>query len=379
MLENRDLEDDLFGSLDENDKKRLRLNAEWATLVALRDMWGMPLKGSKRGGATYKQAFALGELLIPQLFDPDSSLLNKEKLSPTARKYIQMAEASSQIEQKPVSPVDLLKEDITRFEKLLANETLTLDMDLVRKDLHTMQAALRELQKRRATENSLINRDAYQADYHEDERKLPVSEKGRNYRQFAITAERALRVRVLHPDKPEYATGADLIYENYWDAGTVQLVRFAALQYKVWRNKTLYIDGRAQKQLEKMETTFCGKTFCDEGKDNRRKDTYRLPYCSAFLRPTDELQSEDASLLSTGCYAPICVVKRQQQPTSKGNSVLYSKNIRSEAVTHKVFEEVFNINMMGSRWITYGELEQLYHDTNILEPDEHIIIHAQEF
>src|SRR5712692_7398137 len=202
MSENRDL-DDIFGSLDEDDKKRLRLNAEWTTLVALRDMWGMALKGARSGGATYKQAFTLGEMLIPQLFDPDSSLLNKEKLSATARKYIQMADASSQIEQKPVSPVDLIKDDITRYEKLLANETLLLDMDLVRKELYNMQAALRELQKRRATENSLISRDAYQAAYHVDERELPVSAMGRNYRQFGISAERALRVRVLHPDKPE--------------------------------------------------------------------------------------------------------------------------------------------------------------------------------
>lgn len=378
MSENRGL-DDVFGSLDEDDKKRSRLNAEWTTLVALREVLGMALKGARNGGATYKQAFALGEMLIPQLFDPDNSLLNKEKLSATARKYIQMADASSQIEQKPVSPVELIKGDITRYEKLLANETVLLDMDLVRKEFFNMQAALRELQKRRATENSLIFRDTYQVTYHVEERELPVSEMGRNYRQFGISAERALRVRVLHPDKPEYATGADLIYENYWDTGSAKLVRFAVMQYKVWRNKTLYIDERMQKQLEKMEKTFCDKSFCEAGNGNRRKDAFRLPYCSAFLRPTDELQSEDASLISTGCYAPICVVKRQQQPTPRGNYVLYSKDIRSEAITHRVFEEVFNINMLGSRWLTYDELEKLYHDTNILEPDEHIIIHAQEF
>ena len=56
------------------------------------------------------------------------------------------------IEQKPVSPVDLIKDDIARYEKLMASETLMQDMDLVRKELYNMQAALHVLQKRRASE-----------------------------------------------------------------------------------------------------------------------------------------------------------------------------------------------------------------------------------
>jgi len=44
-----------------------------------------------------------------------------------------------------------------------------------------------------------------------------------------------------------------------------------------------------------------------------------------------------------------------------------------------VFEELFNANMLGSKWLTYEELEKLYREHKILEADEHIIIHAQEF
>jgi hypothetical protein len=182
----------------------------------------------------------------------------------------------------------------------------------------------------------------------------------------------------IHNGKPEYATGADLLYENYWEKDNLKLVRLAALQYKLWKNRTLYIDARMEKQLEKMENTFCNKNMCSEGKNNKRKGTYRLPYCSVFLRPSDELQTEDASLLSTGCYVPICAVKRSRQVSPKGNGILQSKYVRSEAVTHKIFEEMFNSNMLGSRWLTYRELNSFYRSSGLLEVDDQIIIHAQE-
>lgn len=364
---------DISDGWEEDAERRLRLNAEWATLIALRDTLGIALKGARNRSATYRQAFAIGEILIPQLFDPETSLLNKQKLSETARKYIQMAEANSKIEQRPISPVELIKADIALYDKLLEQETLPEDMNLVRRDSINMMSALRELQKRKSSENSLIFTDAYQVT-----RGLPISGTGRNYREYKISDERALRIRVLHPDKAEHATGVDLIYENYWETRNAKLVRLTALQYKLWRNKALNMDERVEKQLRRMKDTFCDNSICDEGVESRRKGAYRLPYCSAFLRPSEQLQSEDASLLSTGCYVPICVVNKRQQPTLKGNSILHSKQIRSEAVSHQIFEEMFNTNMLGSRWLTYDELENLYRSCNVLEPDENIVIHAQE-
>jgi hypothetical protein len=71
-------------------------------------------------------------------------------------------------------------------------------------------------------------------------------------------------------------------------------------------------------------------------------------------------------------------VKRAQQRTRNDNPVLRSRDIRSEAITHKIFEELFNTNMLGSRWFTREEVETLYREHSILQPSEHIIIHAQE-
>ncbi|MGB8347896.1 MAG: hypothetical protein WCD86_23655 [Ktedonobacteraceae bacterium] len=220
-------------------------------------------------------------------------------------------------------------------------------------------------------ENGVIFGDVFQV-----KREFPISKNGRGYKEYRISDNRALRIRILHPGKAETATGADLIYENYWEIGSTNLVRLAVLQYKMWHKKSLYIDKRTRCQLEKMKNTFCGRKLCEENSDYKRQ--YRLPYCTAFLRPTDELQSEDASLLSSGYYVPICVVDNVRQSALKGQNTLRSRDIRSEAVTHKIFEEMFNSNMIGSRWLTYGELEDMYHFNNILEPDEHIVIHAQE-
>jgi hypothetical protein len=53
--------------------------------------------------------------------------------------------------------------------------------------------------------------------------------------------------------------------------------------------------------------------------------------------------------------------------------------VRSESVTHKVFEEMLNANLLGSRWLTYNELEELYNKHGILEPYERVVLQAQEF
>jgi hypothetical protein len=52
---------------------------------------------------------------------------------------------------------------------------------------------------------------------------------------------------------------------------------------------------------------------------------------------------------------------------------------KGKSLTSRAFEEQFNHGMLGSRWLTYVELERLYKEHKILSIDEHIIIHAQEF
>ena len=84
-------------------------------------------------------------------------------------------------------------------------------------------------------------------------------------------------------------------------------------------------------------------------------------------------------IVLSGYHVPLCVVNRLWQITQQGGRKLDSKKFRSEAVTHQIFEELFNTNMLGSRWLTYEELENLYQEHKLLEVGERIIIHVQEF
>jgi hypothetical protein len=73
------------------------------------------------------------------------------------------------------------------------------------------------------------------------------------------------------------------------------------------------------------------------------------------------------------------VVEKAWQATRQGGGKLVHENFKSEAVTQRLFEELFNNNMLGSRWLNYEELEGLYRANKIMNAAERIIIHAQDF
>lgn len=344
-----------------------RLNTEWSVLIALREVVGIALKGEVQ--PTYSQVLALAQKLFPQLFNPKESLLIRQRESDITREYRQQAEAEAELQKKPITPLELVEADIQKFENLVNTRVET---DKLRVRLSKLHLARQELKQTEYSEQQLILRDALRTD-----REYPISGTGKDYREFQLARDRVLRIRVLHPDQPEHLMGADVIYENYWDERRV--VRMAAIQYKVWEDKILYSDERMEKQLERLECTFCKSDLCKPPEDNGLSKRYRLPYCAAFLRPTDKLQSTDSRFISTGYHVPICVVARSWEEGPRGGKRIVSKNIRSEAVTHKIFEELFNSKMLGSRFIPYERLEELYRQMKILDADERIVIHAQEF
>ncbi len=312
---------------------------------------------------------ALGQALLPELFDPERSLLFRQQESATARRYRQLADAESIERGERVTALELVEKEIERYQRLIQTSR---EHDELTRELNMLRRARGELQPRPHTEQQLILRDALRT--YQD---VPISGAGRDYREFALSNDRALRIRVLHPDPPEQSTGADVIYEHYWDKKG--LVRLAAIQYKVWDGEVLYQTERMARQLARFREVFCGNGLCRPSEQSQGKDAYRLPYCSGFLRPTDRLQASDSRFISTGYHIPVCMVARFWERTRQGGQKLTSKSFRSEAVTHRIFEELFNTNMLGSKWLTYEELEELYHQHKILEPDEHVIIHAQEF
>ena len=356
-----------FKEPKEIDEFTSRLNTEWSFVVALREIAGIALKGEIQ--PTYAQSIALARALFPKLFNPDESLLIRQQESEITREYRQLAKAESSLQKKAIAPLELVKSDIAKYEKLVKTSVET---DKLRQRLTKLQLAKHELQQTEYTEQQLILRDAIRT-----HSEYPISGSGKDYREFKLPNHRTLRIRVLHPDKPEHLMGADVIYEHYWDER--KLVRLAAIQYKIWNNRVIHQDGRMDKQIERLRSTFCESELCKPSQNSKRADAYRLPYCAAFLRPTDKPQSTDSKLVSTGYHVPICVVTRSWKDGPKGGKRIASKNIRSESVTHKIFEETFNSNMLGSGFVAYEKLEELYRNNKILNAEERIVIHAQEF
>ena len=355
---------------DEPTFDRERLAVEWSTLNAIREMLGIALKGSMM--PTYQQSIEFAKAISPSLFDSKDSLLGKSRETQLVEEYRQKTQALSQKDDREVPPTEIIDRDIKELRDLIQVKS---ENDLMRKKLGVLEKTRSKLLPKKYTENQLILHDLFKV-----KRKIPIPPiEGDTFREFQLTEDRGLRIRLLHPDQPEQVLGADLIYETYWDKR--ELLRLAVVQYKIWNRRTLYTSqaNNLEAQLDKLKKVFCDGGLCQPPEESRRKDAYRLPFCAAFLRPTDKIQSPNSHFISSGLHVPICVVRRSWEETGRGGKKIESKNIRSESLSHQVFEEVFNTNMLGSRWLTYSEVEELYKKHKILDESEKVILHAQEF
>jgi hypothetical protein len=347
-----------------------RLDTEWTTLNAIREMLGISLKGTL--SPTYKQALDFGKVIAPELFNTKTSLLGKEEEPALVQEYRQRADGLSQIRNVSIEPLTLLDEDIALSQNLIRTSG---ERDKIRRRLDMLTSIRSYFLPRPYTENELILRDVYTAEREVLSSPL-TSARGRDY---SLPNGRGLRIRLLHPDPPEHSMGADLIYEHYWEKRRV--ARLALVQYKIWHNRTLYLSQAAnlEAQLQRLKSNFCDQELCTLQKESERERSYRLPYCLAFLRPTDKIQDPNGKLVSSGLHVPVCVINRLINSGEAESRKIQSNYIRSEAVTHKVFEEMLNANLLGSRWFTYDELEVLYKSHKLFQPNERITIHAQEF
>jgi len=344
-----------------------RLDAEWATLIAIRELLGVALKG--KATPTYEQALEFGKTVSPSLFDSEDTVLGSNERE-IVKEYRQRAEAKSSISGRTITPLELLHEEIEEFKAMVRTPG---DRDLIEKRLRALDNITTLFQPQAHTENQLILRDVFSA----ERRLLDPPIRADRYHDFRLDKDRGLRIRLLHPDKPEQSTGADLIYENYWDKKRV--IRISFVQYKVWDGSTLYSSSSRNlaSQLAKLKRVLCDDGFCEKAEASASR--YRLPHCCAFLRPSDKLQDPNSRLISSGLHVPICVIAKGWQTTKRNGKKIERKNIRSEALSPKIFEELLNTNMLGSRWLTYSDVERLYRRHKVLAPRERIVVHAQEF
>lgn len=206
------------------------------------------------------------------------------------------------------------------------------------------------------------------------DRGIPMLTEGQNNRTFELPDDNLLTIRVLHPEKAEHITGADLLYEKY-DKETNTVV-IAFVQYKIWEDKEMYFsDERMVGQIQKMRNFLCTKNICNDCNINK----YRFPCCSAFLRPTDKLQSSKQKLISTGEHLPICHIEKCISTTKNGAKVLKYKDIRKVSLSHGIFDELFNQGKIGSKPLSLQELADLYKDKSIISRKDTMLLYAQEY
>jgi len=319
---------------------------------------------------TYDDILNIADELAPNFFGR-LNLLARTKESDLAIEYRQRAKMESAETGKIVTPAALVRVDIQRWERYLEKPEME-DRASVKRRLDRLDRVLNELEYKHYTETQIINRDMAIGE------DLPISSKGDRYLDIALPGRQVLRLRLFHPDPPENATGIDVLYEHHNIKR--KAARLAAVQYKIWKKKTLYTtqSPNIEGQLYNLRKVFCENGVCNAASEQMDKDLYRLRYCSAFLRPTDRLQLADTRIASSGYHIPICAAEKLWEPTLDGKKLSYEQ-IRNASLTQRTFEELFNNEMLGSKWIPYCELEKLYEEHNLLKPDETVVIHAQHF
>jgi hypothetical protein len=137
-----------------------------------------------------------------------------------------------------------------------------------------------------------------------------------------------------------------LVYEHY-DVED-ETVRLALIQYKLWDGRSLSQDPGMEKHLRKLWAVTCKGELCS-GPDDRALWRYHLPHCAAFLRPTDRLQEPNSALISSGLHIPMGAVNFSWTDTGKDGKALKRATAEGNAVSHRVFEELFNCSLLGTK------------------------------
>lgn len=350
-----------------------RLDAEWVALNAIRELTKIATKGDARK-STYDNALEWGGELYPDLLGADASILRRERESDTAKEYRQKARLKSIKSGTDISPKFLIKQDIDDLTDLLSvakrEKQERTKVDQLKRKLANLVEAEKELNPIPHTENQLIFRDALAVT-----RTVPVLGSGKAYRDFQLPDGNILRVRVLHPDKPEHITGADIIYERH--SPNEESARIIAVQYKIWDNKAMYLtDERMKTQLTRLKNFTCSMGICNH---SANEDSYRFPCCAGFLRPTDKLQRPDQSFVSSGEHLPVCKIDECKTVTSRGSEILEHHKIRDISLSSEIFEQLFNKGKIGSRLLSYEELRKFYEDHQVDSEENSVVIYAQEF
>lgn len=355
-------------------ESRARLDAEWLALNAVRETLGISTRGLRGSDSTYQRALAVGRELAPTLFDPEFGVLAAGQEPSLVREYRQRAGAQSKLQRRDISPLELIQTSIEELEAL-SRASGSGERDQLQRAINERLRARDYLDERRFSEHQLLQRDVFQASRPE----LPVPPQALpGAVEYLLPLSRVLRLRLLHPDRPEHTTGADLIYE--FCEGKQRVVRLAFVQYKIWDGRSLLFSeaGGLPEQLDRLDRICCRTGLCHIEAECSPPAGYRLPYCASFLRPTDRLQSPDSTMLSSGTHVPVCVA-RTLPLGEAGGRILRHDRMRDRSVSQRSFEELFNRGLLGSRWLSYEAVEEPYREHGLFSVNDRIVVYAQEY
>ena len=282
----------------ENDGEFKEYQTEWALVNLVREVRGISTKGQI---PTYYGAIKLATQIIPNIFNEKSHIVKRHHEPELVRSFRQQADAQSEIEGKKILPVDLVDD---RMKVLNAQLSTNIeDKDLLKKELEKLKIARSLLVPRNVQEDYILEHDVKNFKF--GSQPIDIDVKSSDYN---VGNNRIIRVRLIHPNEGEQSMGADLIYEQY-DLENKK-VRFIIVQYKIWDGELMYWSQakNLNPQLKKMEDNICRNGFCDCENGNNYSLTYRYPYCTAFLRPTDKLQFKNSPFTSSGMHIPVCKI-----------------------------------------------------------------------
>jgi hypothetical protein len=346
-------------AIDEETKR----NAAFQTVNALREAVSLAKKDPQP--ITYENTLQYIRDLSPESYQQIVSLLQHKNESAEVKYFKELAEVMT-TESQIITPTDLIEQEIQKLNNLIAVAEHSTNL---RNKRGSLIAAREYFNPREISEHKLLNHDYYLASRSDVKHEIYTNE---SYRDYKIDEGNFLRLRLLHPDKAESILGSDLVYEQF-DILTHR-VRFVHLQYKSWDTRVLYLNNkRLQEQITKMDGHICKSGYChgSHGKNYTKK--FRFPYCSAFLRPTTNKESSESKMKTTGQHLPIC------EAIKFGKEKITKENIKDKSVSHKIFEEQFVGNMIGSRWIHMDDLDKFYAKTGLNYLSDTIRVHAQEF
>jgi hypothetical protein len=351
-----------------NSEEYNKYQEEWLLLNLIRELRGIATKGNL---PTYTESIKFARQVIPDIFDENSEMVKKHHEPELVRFYLQLAEAQSKLEGRKISGLELVDKEIMELNKMLASDIA--EKDTLNKKLKKLKTVRTILKPTKEEEDFILAHDVRSLRFG----VMPVNHSGK-YADYKVTENRIVRVRLIHPNRGERSLGADMIYEHY--DPEKEMVRFVMIQYKLWDGNRLYwtTSRNLKSQLEKLSENLCDQKFCFSSPGRNASGEFRYPFCTAFLRPTDTLLYKNSPLTSSGTHLPICKISEIIRKTSLFNNVLDKHALREVSVSQPVFEECFNKNQLGSRWMSYDEAEELYRKHKILDSEENIIIHVQE-